>query len=363
MLDPIYQNLDRAFRCLIQKLLLRHGYSCLWVLRRCFARTRLYRLVPFAYALSGVVQLTYITITFGTLWLIATNAAHWLVILAMLAGLLLLGRLQQAHRLPIFIGLVLLLPICDLAFSSRLMLCLMNWTVAFINLRGHRIAWNQFQFKPFYMQNINEGSATVLQGRIEVVEVFVHTEQAWEDAEIELAHDSVSRALDWLVAQAARYKVRVSFQQHLLWTSVQKAAPNRRADKQEHIRFADWLESHLKSHLEDFQTIAHSNWFVIVHTHCELEDASAYAVPRYILQEAMTWPEYTVVGPPHAAQVYAHEILHLFGADDFYMRAYDRAEEPMRQQLLKNCIMFDAGGPDFSSALVDDLTAENVGWA
>ena len=93
-----------------------------------------------------------------------------------------------------------------------------------------------------------------------------------------------------------------------------------------------------------------------VGTHQGLRSAAIY------LRRTTAKFEYAVVGLPHDAPIYAHEILHLFGADDLYMAAYDRTEEPMRQPLIANCIMFDVTKSDFSTTLVDDLTAQNVGW-
>lgn len=75
-------------------------------------------------------------------------------------------------------------------------------------------------------------------------------------------------------------------------------------------------------------------------------------------------PPRFVIGAPHDASVIAHELLHLFGVDDFYLAVYfgeSYREVPLRQQLLGRCIMF-ATHSGLSRSVVDDLTAQNIGW-
>jgi hypothetical protein len=100
----------------------------------------------------------------------------------------------------------------------------------------------------------------------------------------------------------------------------------------------------------------------MVHANEELGDCWGYAVPRrFLVAGGRAW-EYAVVGPPLSEAVYAHEVLHLFGADDFYMSAYNRDEHEVRRDLLRRCIMFGDARETIDTLFVDDLTAQNIGW-
>jgi hypothetical protein len=103
------------------------------------------------------------------------------------------------------------------------------------------------------------------------------------------------------------------------------------------------------------------NICLLVHVKSNLR---SYAVPQHKFRDPYCKLEYAVIGLPHRSQTIAHELLHLFGADDFYFGAYwgDNCHEPeLRKQLLDRCIMFNTS-PDISDSRVDDLTAQNIGW-
>ena len=70
---------------------------------------------------------------------------------------------------------------------------------------------------------------------------------------------------------------------------------------------------------------------------------------------------FSVISHPPYSQVIAHEILHLFGADDFYMEAYGLEEDNQRSESLRGNIMFETT-PLLSDLEIDYQTAEKIGW-
>ena len=360
MLSWLFQSTKLTARSVVRTAILSHTYTFLWILRRCFTRkVRLYQLVPYAYSLSVATNIITVSVTYGCVASIlgGTNRLS----LGCVAAISLLGlRLRTGIQgFASLVGALILLAPSSISYSSRLMLAGLNWLSAYAAWQESQIWRAQFASKPFYVSNINEGSATVLRGTVHVTHLFLHQDEMWKEADMTSTIDAVTRALEWIVAQADRFETRVRFKQQIVWKSYVKKVPERLAEKDERDRFENWLNRTLKR-----QTKAnrHGNSFVIVHVNQELEECLAYAVQRHLLTDTDDDKvEYTVVGPPHEDATYAHEILHLFGADDYYMAAYQRKEVVGRRSMLARSIMF-AADVEFSELCVDDLTAQNVGW-
>lgn len=344
-----------------------HRFLALWILYRCLRARRLYRLVPFVYMLSVTIHLLFATVTYGGLAVvILTNCDNWLVASAVLVVVLMV---RCRHGLPAaaaLVGALTLLPNPSIVVSTRLLLCIAIWMVGLVTRWECRTIWAQFHFKPFYLSNINQGSAKILKGDVHVVHLFVNASQKWCLKDMQIALASASQALAWLVSQAARYKVRLRFKEHVLSKCEQwpQAIPNSNADMDDHHVFGEWLNGVLDCHLSGIANMPGENLCLIVHVKDRLPTCLAYAVPKHRFRDQVCRLEYTVVGAPHDASVFAHELLHLFGADDFYFAAYwgrSYNELPLRQQLLNDCIMFTTKS-ELSQSFVDDLTAQNIGW-
>ena len=63
---------------------------------------------------------------------------------------------------------------------------------------------------------------------------------------------------------------------------------------------------------------------------------------------------------------YAHEILHLFGADDFYFRGrvdgqWGEQLDNDRARFLSGCVMFDSDRP-LEDLNIDEQTGQQIGW-
>jgi len=141
------------------------------------------------------------------------------------------------------------------------------------------------------------------------------------------------------------------------------AIPDSNADRKDHHAFGEWLNGQLECNLSGIAA-PEMNSCLIVHVKDRLPTCLAYAIQKHRFRDHACRLEYTVVGAPHDASVFAHELLHLFGADDFYLAGYwgrNDSELPLRQQLLDKCIMLSTKS-ELSQSFVDDLTAQNIGW-
>lgn len=87
----------------------------------------------------------------------------------------------------------------------------------------------------------------------------------------------------------------------------------------------------------------------------------SYAVPVYIGRHEVMRDrlEYCVCSKGDNSAAYAHEILHLFGADDYYAEHYKKLQE-YRSELFGRSIMFTTRS--LRGVRIDGLTAQNIGW-
>jgi hypothetical protein len=58
---------------------------------------------------------------------------------------------------------------------------------------------------------------------------------------------------------------------------------------------------------------------------------------------------------------HAHELLHLFGADDYYHAAYSMLLIG-KEEFLHRSIMFNGGRLAIEELSISETTAENIGW-
>ena len=94
-----------------------------------------------------------------------------------------------------------------------------------------------------------------------------------------------------------------------------------------------------------------ADWFGTPLLLCLNFDGRSYAVPGY----ARTSPEYVVYYMDHSPDTIRHELLHLYGAEDYYF--HPELEAAAREHFTKS-VMLDAAPGD----PVDSFTAWLVGW-
>ena len=315
--------------------------------------------VPYAYAVSALLKLVFLTVSYGgILFLIKDRhrAFGFSAILVMIVCHRVFGPQRFALGIGVLIGIV------GREMPTSIGLAAMNILFWFAFRFERRLATNQFDFKPFYIDNVNQGSASVMRDEVQVIHVFVQDKVQWEEHSACVSVSKAQKSLDWLVRQATSRRVNLSFVEHFLWAPYDFAVPKATRPETEHVDFANWLKGVVSKDLKSFQDIQMENCFVLVHVSEALEGSWGYAVSRRFLGEMRHSLEYAIVGVQATELVYAHEILHLFGADDFYMAAYAREEHGMRRNLLRQCIMFGDTSRAMESTTVDDLTAQNVGW-
>ena len=234
-----------------------------------------------------------------------------------------------------------------------------------------REAHNVWQFKPIYLEAINRGSATVLRGKIDVHHVFLNTpRRRWRQRARLAALRKVERACRWIVRHAKSYRVPLEFEHTILNGSPVVYAgtvPTLENNYAELAAFEAFLAQVIEGHGmgqdgPSDEKKAISNECLVVHM-AEYIGRSAYAVPRYRGQIVrLPQIEYTVVGPWKSAAVFAHELLHLFGANDLYHTgALSESINEARSRLLWRSIMFNCDTP-LRQLAVDEQTAQCIGW-
>lgn len=353
------QSVDSIAQRFVTKALFKFQYVFLWLLLRVSGNAAMHRVSPYALAISSMAYVVSVAVSYGCV-LLFIHEKHWAIVcLIMVAALM--ARLRGAASFCIFIAALLVFPLADASLGFRWTMIAINLVFAKLHRSEFEKGWAQFGFKPFYLSNIDQGSARLLRGKVHVMHFFVHYETAWTVDEMMAAKATATEALDWLVDQAKRYNVRVRFKQASMPESHAVLAPQSRGEEKDHQEFSSWLRRLAETQFPDF---THSNRLAIVHLNFPLDECLGYAAPSHLNYDGIDKLEYTVVGTPHDPRVYAHEVLHLFGADDMYMAAYDHEETHLRKQLMRNCIMSTWSKETlFSTSLVvDDLTAQNIGW-
>lgn len=321
----------------------------------------LYQLVPSALVLAALIQLVTAAAVLGGL-LGAFWSAGWPFVAAGVTALLIArARFGLWARTGVIALVILVSPNPAFGMLIRLILVGLITLECWLRHREYGFRLRQFLFKPFEMGKINQGPAGILRGTVHIVHVFVDDRVRWRSRSIKRARSNCSRAQRWLIQQAARFDVPLEFAETMIKVSrPRQRTPDSNASMEKHAAFGKWLQQIIARNLSE-ETSSESPLGVVVHL---CRRTRSYAVPMTRFCEPVCPLEYTVMGAPHRAADYAHELLHLFGADDYYEAAWwgDQAAEPwLRTRLLGQCIMFSSAGP-LDRYTVDDLSAQKIGW-
>ena len=242
-----------------------------------------------------------------------------------------------------------------------------------------REAWRHWLNKPLNLSAVNVGSAKALRGHVGVLHLFLDTrKRQWRRPDRSGVLRMVDEACRWMIAGAGRYQTSLTFQHDVVndarlhYDGVIPTLGNDYAGKDEFQTFlASVMESASRPDRrpDSARTADHAsvdNSFLLIHL-AEHLGASAYAIPQHRRQAPRTLPvEYAVVGAWRNPAIYAHEILHLFGAADYRLSKFDDRDEVrhwdnLRESLLRRSIMFD-GYHALGHLVVDEQTAQCVGW-
>ena len=339
-------------------------------------RISFYQLVVPTYLLDGILSAVALTAFLGGLYEVSF-ALPWAVRISLLVGIgtilawrpgMVLGRCSAG-----MVGMALMLPLGATEPSLLTFLVVSNFlTVLLLSFeyRAMRYLW----FKPLTLSNVNVGSAKLLRGSVQIIQIFVETESCpWKLSRMRSAIAKSKRACCWLTKEANRFSIPLSFQH--LWLDERPCKyhgdiPSDSNDYSGRISFegflADCLEKYQRNvELDREEPTSDKNICLLVHASESM--STAYALPRSRGENTPSLDfEYAVVGAGTNAAVFAHEILHLFGADNFYFsgRFYGGWSEHLdlkRQAFLRRCVMFTAD-QSLSELCVDDQTGQKIGW-
>ncbi len=296
-------------------------------------------------------------------------SVYWCLVF--MAGGLFLSRWRRALAAAVGTALV----VVGAAVDDRVLMALgaanlTTWLLLAWEYREFHRVWT---FKPIRLELINTGSARMLQGNARILHLFLDTpRRSWRQRPRLAALRQVDHACRWLVRSAAAYHVPLRFEQIIVNgnpVSYSGQIPTAENGYAELAAFEEFLSIVLSEErvrrTTDFEELDQENCLV-VHL-AEDIGCEAYAVARYRGQvQGPLSIEYTVVGACRSASIYAHELLHLFGAYDLQFSSHcqspsSRQWDEVRRTMLGRSIMFDVNGPLHQLA-IDEQTAQCIGW-
>jgi hypothetical protein len=233
-------------------------------------------------------------------------------------------------------------------------------------------------FKPLHLGNTNIGSARLLRNNVEIAHFFLDTGRRWRDSRIRATMKKADRACRWLAKEGRRFGVRIDFANRKipvtaeLWTAPIPCIKNDYAGTRDFEHFlARQLAAANWPPVEAAGDETPTNYCLMVHV-AGWADGRAYASPTWDgHNEHRQLVEYAIVAEHDSEAALAHELLHLFGADDFYFGGrfekgwyagqLGELLDSGRLRFLERCVMFHASVP-LRELAVDDLTAQKIGW-
>lgn len=184
------------------------------------------------------------------------------------------------------------------------------------------------------------GSCQLLRGEMELAVVMVSTPGApWFPMDSSSLRSIVGSAIDDLEADAASYGVRLSISPRYY-----QATGSDNPDED------DWELAVLKT-VPDLAIRSTSDWFNKPILFCLNTDGRSYATTTWLRNSL----EYVIYYLDYDPDTIRHELLHLFGAEDYY---YHPEIEAAAVQYFANSVMLSTG----RNSVVDSLTAWLVGW-
>lgn len=220
--------------------------------------------------------------------------------------------------------------------------------------------------KPFSIYDINIGSAKILKGNISILHLFVNGQKRqWNKEQIAQVLKGMAHAALWIAKQAKQFKVDVLIKnKDLSNTRIRflKAIPEYSNHYKNMDEFHGLIKSSLgNANLSEFSSETGKDQQICLFVHV-LKWIRSFAVPDYLgaKQEGKSL-EYCVIAYGSPPSAYAHELLHLFGANDYYCE-YPKTIQSLKSSFLTKSVMFSAGQLPLENLLIDELTAQNIGW-
>jgi hypothetical protein len=224
--------------------------------------------------------------------------------------------------------------------------------------------------QPMETGRINAGSAKLLRGRVVVGHAFVDGPgvRAWSRARKRRVRRRADRAMAWLRQQASQHGVPLQFSSLELGDIRldSDGLTTARWGPDDPIELLQQRDEKIWAAADKgkLSAMAGDHRCVLVHGPQQLLDTSwarpafaAVGLP-YASRETSEQIEYAIVRETASATVHAHELLHLFGADDQYGEG---ANHDFRGSFLQRSIMFSASG-GLDQRVLDGTTAQLIGW-
>ena len=214
------------------------------------------------------------------------------------------------------------------------------------------------------------GSAAWLRGKVHLCNLFVHDRQSrWSDEDRRAVGRRMDEAVRFLLAQARRYRVEVSFtQETLAEVACDQAIPT------DMFACPDWIESAVRRAGHDSandlvrglrRRTGCQEVVLLVHVN---KRATSYNLTfsdgihnDFHAERAVMFTRYRD-GRPTCAGSYAHEILHNFGAGELYFPFdSDARRKTLASGMFPDDVMHRVDY-DLRRISVGDYTAYRVGW-
>jgi hypothetical protein len=217
-------------------------------------------------------------------------------------------------------------------------------------LRWERKLRRRHWLKSLSIYNIDTGSARTLRGRIGVGHVFLNEagERYWTKKRVAAAMERAERASRWIERRAAGVGVDLELVDKVL--STRQTLPELSIESIEEAIAGDAVAYSSEARQLD-------GCCLMVHVPYH---SGSYALPDRLGLQLDLPVEWCLVTVHAMAGVMAHELLHLFGADDHYWSRTDFEHEAKRS-LIGRSVMFNPEQP-LSELRVDGVTAQNIGW-
>ena len=214
------------------------------------------------------------------------------------------------------------------------------------------------------------GSASALRGKCLVVNIFLNDgESSWKENDIAESLSRLGKALDFLSAECASYGAQVEFTASDITYSPRLSTSEKVPSDMENTIWIDLLFGKtvfgsLQGYVNDqFDTASYDNYCVLIHINKQGRcyslycDRANYDWQFYNCERAVIYhtddTSYVYCDYP---AVYAHEILHLFGATDLYGEYVSDEAASIIEHYFPNDIMHSVGS-DLGFFAVSPYTA------
>ena len=205
--------------------------------------------------------------------------------------------------------------------------------------------------KNYFLLGKNTGSSFILRGKITIVAVMVvPTQKPWKEMYVERFKEAVQETAKWLESEATRFDMDLKVDCQFLTCMTDKEIKPESGYKMVEEFFGekniDLLQRKLEKEYKSNETPILLGYDLIGRSFAFRQDKDS----RYVDEISTVFR----TGSRFDWKVMAHELLHQFGAADYYF--------PEKIRICANKYLGSSIMDCHNNAVVDDLTAYLVGW-